>query len=117
MHLQKRSNGNFAGDLKWAAACRNLTMNELETVIAVSKALNSMNIPYMLVGSLSSSAYGIERSTKDADFVATRVPGTFNARTAGEDAGIDSADARMRRGNCQQKLASVMRKSGAGLAF
>jgi hypothetical protein len=44
-------------------------MNEVEIVAAVLTALNAEGIPYMLVGSLSSNAYGIPRSTKDAGFV------------------------------------------------
>ena len=44
-------------------------MNEVEVVAAFIDALNAAGFPHMLVGSLSSNAYGIERSTKDADFV------------------------------------------------
>ncbi len=44
-------------------------MDAREVVVAIIEALNAANIPYMLVGSLSSNAYGIERSTKDAGFV------------------------------------------------
>ena len=44
-------------------------MNEVDSVHAMIEALNAAGIPFMLVGSLSSNAYGIERSTKDADFV------------------------------------------------
>ena len=44
-------------------------MNEVGAVTAMIDALNSAGIPFMLVGSLSTNAYGIERSTKDADFV------------------------------------------------
>lgn len=44
-------------------------MTELETALAVVKALDAATIPYMIVGSFSSNAYGIPRSTKDADFV------------------------------------------------
>jgi len=44
-------------------------MNEIEIVAAFITALNAAEIPHMIVGSLSSNAYGIERSTKDADFV------------------------------------------------
>lgn len=40
-----------------------------EATAAVIKALNAAEIPYMLVGSLSSNFYGIPRSTYDADFV------------------------------------------------
>jgi hypothetical protein len=38
-------------------------------VVAVIEALEAAAIPYMIVGSLSASAYGVTRSTKDADFV------------------------------------------------
>jgi len=44
-------------------------MSPVEIVKAVISALNSMGVPYMLVGSMSAMAYGLERSTKDADFV------------------------------------------------
>jgi len=35
----------------------------------VIRALDAAGIPHMLVGSLSSNSYGVERSTQDADFV------------------------------------------------
>lgn len=44
-------------------------MNIEEAFQAVADALNTSAVPYMLVGSLSSSFYGIGRSTKDVDFV------------------------------------------------
>jgi hypothetical protein len=44
-------------------------MDEVQIVAAMIDALNAASIPFMLVGSLSSNAYGIARSTKDADFV------------------------------------------------
>jgi hypothetical protein len=44
-------------------------MDEVQAVVAVIDALDAAGIPYMLVGSLSSNAYGIPRNTKDADFV------------------------------------------------
>ncbi len=44
-------------------------MNANEAVLAVLDALEACGLPYMLVGSFSSNTYGIERSTKDADFV------------------------------------------------
>lgn len=44
-------------------------MNTPESVREVIKALNDLDIPYMVVGSLSSNVYGIPRSTVDADFV------------------------------------------------
>lgn len=40
-----------------------------EFVVRVIDALNAIDIPYMLVGSFSSSFYGIPRSSQDADFV------------------------------------------------
>jgi hypothetical protein len=40
-----------------------------EAVLAVLVELESGNIPYLVVGALAYSAYGIPRSTKDADFV------------------------------------------------
>ncbi|MGN6369198.1 MAG: hypothetical protein ACTHN5_13135 [Phycisphaerae bacterium] len=44
-------------------------MDARAVVTAVIQALNACNLPFMIVGSLSSNAYGIERSTKDADIV------------------------------------------------
>lgn len=44
-------------------------MNIEEAFQAVADALNVSTVPYMLVGSLSSSYYGVGRSTKDVDFV------------------------------------------------
>jgi hypothetical protein len=40
-----------------------------ETTAAVVDALNDVQIPYMLVGSLASTYYGTARITQDADFV------------------------------------------------
>jgi hypothetical protein len=40
-----------------------------EATVSVIEALEACGIPYMLVGSYSSNAYGIARSTQDADFV------------------------------------------------
>lgn len=44
-------------------------MTGKEATENVMNVLESMAIPYMVVGSLSSNFYGVERSTKDADFV------------------------------------------------
>jgi hypothetical protein len=44
-------------------------LNIDEAVQGVADALNQLAVPYMLVGSLSSSFYGTGRTTKDADFV------------------------------------------------
>jgi hypothetical protein len=44
-------------------------MTSDEATAAVIDALESLAIPYMVVGSLSSNYYGVARSTHDADFV------------------------------------------------
>jgi hypothetical protein len=44
-------------------------VDEVGVVSAVIDCLNGLGVPYMIVGSLSTNAYGIERTTKDADFV------------------------------------------------
>jgi hypothetical protein len=46
-----------------------------EAVVAVLAALESVGIPYMIVGSLASNFHGIPRSTRDADFVIELEPG------------------------------------------
>jgi hypothetical protein len=44
-------------------------MTSNQATVAVIEALESLGIPYMVVGSLSSNYYGVARSTHDADFV------------------------------------------------
>ncbi len=44
-------------------------MNANQIVARVIEALDRLQIPYMLVGSFSSNAFGVARSTNDADFV------------------------------------------------
>jgi hypothetical protein len=44
-------------------------MNLYELASRVIEALESEDIPYMLVGALSSSVFGIPRATKDVDIV------------------------------------------------
>jgi hypothetical protein len=44
-------------------------LNIEEAVQAVADTLNQLAVPYILVGSLSSSFYGTGRTTKNADFV------------------------------------------------
>lgn len=44
-------------------------MTGLEAVKAVLDALDAAGAPYMLTGSFASNAYGIARSTKDADVI------------------------------------------------
>ncbi len=44
-------------------------MNGMQAAARLVDAFEEANIPYMVVGSLSSSFYGIARSTYDADFV------------------------------------------------
>lgn len=45
-------------------------MTTQEIVRKFVDALEQLGVPYMLVGSLSSNAYGVARNTQDADFVA-----------------------------------------------
>ena len=44
-------------------------MNPNEIVLKVIRALDQVQIPYMVVGSFSSNVYGVERNTKDVDLV------------------------------------------------
>lgn len=44
-------------------------MSSANAVARVIDALEQLRIPYMIVGAYSSNAYGIPRSTNDADFV------------------------------------------------
>jgi hypothetical protein len=44
-------------------------MNGTEAVLDVIAALEDCGVPYVLVGSYATNAYGIPRSTQDADFV------------------------------------------------
>jgi hypothetical protein len=44
-------------------------MSNDELTLQVIDALTGADVPYMLVGSLSSNYYGVVRATKDADFV------------------------------------------------
>lgn len=44
-------------------------MTSDEATLAVIDALESLGVPYMVVGSLSTNYYGVARSTHDADFV------------------------------------------------
>jgi len=40
-----------------------------EATLKVIEVLDRLGVPYMLVGSFSSNAYGVVRATKDADIV------------------------------------------------
>ena len=44
-------------------------MTSDDAVVAVIDAMETLRIPYMLVGSLSVNVYAVPRSTQDADFV------------------------------------------------
>jgi len=62
-----------------------------DVTLRVIDALNASGAGYMLVGSFSSNAYGIPRSTKDADFV-LQLSGDFPAvfyQKLGQDFEID----------------------------
>ena len=54
-------------------------MDSLAAVKSAVEALESLQIDYMIVGALSSNAYSISRSTKDADFVIALQPGQLGA--------------------------------------
>lgn len=66
-------------------------MNEEEIVVLVIDALEQTQIPYMIVGAISSNAYGIPRPTKDADFVVSLNKGDLQRVMAvlGDDFGLD----------------------------
>ncbi len=55
------------------------SMNNVEVTAAVVEALEAEQIDYMLVGAFSSNAYGVARSTHDADFVVKVKPGQLRA--------------------------------------
>lgn len=44
-------------------------MNGTDALLALTRALDDGEVPYMVVGSYSSNFYGVPRSTKDADLV------------------------------------------------
>ncbi len=44
-------------------------MKNTESLLALARAFDQAEVPYMIVGSYSSNFYGIPRSTKDADLV------------------------------------------------
>lgn len=54
-------------------------MNNVEVTAAAVDTLEARQIDYMLVGGFSSNAYGIARSTHDADFVVVVKPGQLRA--------------------------------------
>ena len=54
-------------------------MTAQEATAAVIDALDALQVPYMLVGSLSCSYYAIPRSTQDADFVVRIDPETISS--------------------------------------
>lgn len=56
-----------------------LMNSEEELTAAAVDALEALQIDYMLVGAYSSNAYGIARSTHDADFVVVVQPGQLRA--------------------------------------
>jgi predicted nucleotidyltransferase len=56
-------------------------MTTTDIALKVIAALNRAGVPHMLVGSFSSNAYGIARSTKDVDFV-VQLDAQFSGRLA-----------------------------------
>lgn len=53
-------------------------MSSQDAVAAVIRALEAAEIPYMMVGAFSSNAYGIPRSTNDADVLVRLADGDLN---------------------------------------
>jgi hypothetical protein len=53
-------------------------MKSEEIVRRVLDGLDAVKIPYVLVGSFASNAYGVSRSTQDADIVVQMLPGQLN---------------------------------------
>lgn len=49
-------------------------MTSDEVIVAVIDALEAVDMPFMVVGSVSTNFYGIPRSTRDADFVIQASP-------------------------------------------
>ena len=49
-----------------------------EAVVAVLDALDTVGVPYTIVGSLASNCHGIPRSTRDADFVVELPQGSLH---------------------------------------
>jgi hypothetical protein len=60
--------------------------------IAVVDALNDLNVPYMVSGSLASNFYGVPRATQDADFVVelARLPLDAFAARLGSEVTVDA---------------------------
>lgn len=67
-------------------------MTGFEATAKVIQVLESLKIPYMLVGGHSSMAYGIPRTTKDADIVLSVEPSSLQtlATTLGDAFTLDS---------------------------
>ena len=57
-------------------------MTTQEIVRRVVDALEQLGVPYMIVGSFSSNAYGVARNTQDADFVVQLEPTKLSQLTA-----------------------------------
>ena len=57
-------------------------MTTQEIVRRVVDALEQLGVPYMLVGSFSSNAYGVPRNTQDVDFVVQLEPTTISRLAA-----------------------------------
>ncbi len=57
-------------------------LTQIEITLLVIEALDRLQIPYMVAGSLAVAAYGVARGTRDADLVAALQPGD-GSRIAG----------------------------------
>ncbi len=67
-------------------------MTSNAAVVQVIEGLERAGIPYMLVGSFASNAYGVARSTQDADIVVELIPDGVSAlrRELGADFELDA---------------------------
>jgi len=54
-------------------------MDETEAVLTVVDALESLELPYIMVGAFSVNAYALPRATMDADFLIELGPGALQA--------------------------------------
>ncbi len=82
--------------------------SEFEITFLVIGALEKLQIPYMVAGSLAVTAHGVPRGTRDADLVAELRPGD-GGRLAGELGGdfyldVTAAEEAIRRHSCASTI-------------
>ena len=93
-------------------------MNSDEATVAVIDALQALDVPYILVGSLASNLYGIPRSTNDADFSVQVGAGGIRAIVArlGSSSGL-TRRSRSRRSRERCGTSSTSPKTRTGSSF